>query len=238
MTCGMNLHSPKPYYQDAAVTIYHGDCRDILPLVGPVDLVLTDPPYGMRFVSSWRTRNDPLVAPIKGDDSLNALRDVMPLLDTLLIQDRHAYIFSSPLLLGQATEVLAAFWKVKNVLVWDKGERGTVGDLAAGYGVNWEAIIYAMKGRRELNGPRPRAIYRYDWSGTEDPVHPAVKPIGLLAWLLAKSTDAGETVLDPFMGSGTTLRAAKDLGRKAIGIEIEERYCEIAVKRMAQGVLL
>lgn len=113
-----------------------------------------------------------------------------------------------------------------------------MGDLEAGYGVNFEALLYTGKGRRPFtDGKRPRAILRFPWSGTRDPVHPAVKPVDLLRTLIARSTHRGEVVLDPFMGSGTTLRAAKDLGRKAIGIEIEERYCEVAARRMSQEVL-
>lgn len=229
----------RPYYQDDSVTIYHGDCREILPTLAPgsVDLVLTDPPYGVGYVTSRRLRTDRLVAPIEGDGSLNALRDALPMLDRLLRNDRHVYCFASAMALGEAIDAISGVWPVKSVLVWDKGDRGTVGDLEAGFGVCYENIVYAMKGRRALNGPRPRNIYRYDWSGTQDPQHPTVKPVGLLQWLMVKSSEAGETVIDPFMGSGTTLRAAKDLGRKAIGIEIEERYCEIAAKRMAQTVL-
>jgi site-specific DNA-methyltransferase (adenine-specific) len=137
-------------------------------------------------------------------------------------------------MIGEAERV---FVGAKHILAWDKGERGTVGDLECGFGEAWEAIFYGMKGRRKLNGSRPRTVIRYDWSGTMDPVHPTVKPVALLSRLVAWSSSHGELVLDPFMGSGTTLRAAKDLGRKAIGIEIEERYCEIAAKRMAQEVL-
>lgn len=229
----------KAYYEHDGITIYHGDCREVLPTLAPdsVDLVLTDPPYGVRYVTSWRLRTDKLVAPIEGDESLNALRDSLPVIDRTLLNNRHVYCFSSPLLLGDAVDAIHGVWPVKGVLVWDKGDRGTVGDLEAGYGVCFENIIYATKGRRALNGPRPRNVYRYDWSGTLDPVHPAVKPVGLLQWLVTKSTNAGETILDPFMGSGTTLRAAKDLGRRAIGIEIEERYCEIAARRLEQAVL-
>lgn len=134
----------------------------------------------------------------------------------------------------KAVEQLPAY---KQTLAWDKGDRGTVGDLTAGFGECWEAILYGMKGRRELNGPRPRNIIRMDWSGTMDPVHPTVKPVALMAKLLDWSSKPGEVVLDPFMGSGPTLRAAKDLGRRAVGIEMEERYCEAAVNRLRQEVL-
>jgi len=230
---------PEPYYDDGQITIYHADCRDILPHLAPgsVDLVLTDPPYGVQYVTAWRSRDDPLVAKIANDESLNIVCDAMPLLDRLLKEDRHAYAFASPMKIGEAAAILSEWWQVKNLLVWDKGDAGTVGDLEAGYGVNWEGIVYASKGRRPLNGKRPRTIYRYEWSSTRDPVHPTVKPIGLLSWLVSKSSNDGELILDPFMGSGTTLRAAKDLGRRAIGIEIEERYCEIAVRRLQQAVL-
>lgn len=229
----------EPYYQQDGITIYHGDCRDILPSIdtASVDLVLSDPPYGVGYVTARRSRNDPLVAPIQGDESLNVLADAMPQLDRMLRNDRHAYMFASAAKIGETCDLVADFWKVKNVIVWDKGDAGSVGDLEAGYAVCWEGIVYANKGRRALSGGRPRSVYRYDWSGTRDPVHPTVKPVGLLSWLVAKSTDIGELVIDPFMGSGTTLRSAKDLGRRAIGIEIEEKYCEIAAKRLQQSVL-
>lgn len=230
---------PTPYYSADGIQIFHADCRDILPLIEPatVDLVLTDPPYGVQYVTGMRSHTDPLVAEIANDESLNIVADAMPMLDRLLAPNRHAYAFASPAKIGDATALLADWWQIKNLLVWDKGEAGSVGDLDAGYGVNWEAVIYASKGRRPLNGKRPRCIYRYEWSGSRDPVHPTVKPVGLLAWLIAKSSNDGELVLDPFMGSGPTLRAARDLGRRAIGIELEERYCEAAVRRLQQSVL-
>ncbi len=201
------------------------------------DLVLTDPPYGVGYVTAWRSRNDPLVAPIAGDLSLNIVREVLPYLHAVLGEDRHAYFFAAPRMLGQVLDEVECFWSLKNVLVWDKGNAGSVGDLEAGYGMNWEAIVYASKGRRPLFGKRPRAVLRYDWSGTRDAVHPTVKPIPVLERLIFHSSEAGEVVLDPFMGSGTTLVAAKNLGRRAIGIEIEERYCEIAAKRLSQEVM-
>lgn len=226
---------PKPYFDDGnGIVIYNFDYRDVLPYLVPdsVDLVLTDPPYGIQYLPPSRSAGDPLAVPIHGDDSLNEVRDAMPLLDRLLKKDRPAYFFSSGMRIGECVDIVAAFWKVKNILVWDKGNCGSVGDVKAGYGWNWEAIVYANKGRRPLNGPRPRTIYRYDWQGTRDPVHPTVKPVGLMQWLITKSSQPGELLLDPFMGSGPVLRAARDLGRRAIGIELEERYCEAAVQRL------
>ena len=123
------------------------------------------------------------------------------------------------------------------MLVWDKGNQGTVGDLLAGFGECAEGILYGMKGRRELNGPRPRSVIRYDWSSTRNPVHPTVKPVALLQKLLAWSTQEGELVLDPFMGSGSTLEAANLAGCCAIGIELDESYCEVAARRLEQGIL-
>jgi site-specific DNA-methyltransferase (adenine-specific) len=224
----------KPYYASSGITIYHADCREALAglRAESVDVILTDPPYGIRYQSRKRRQHPTLPSSIQGDDSLNALRDAMAFLDPLLKPDRHAYVFAAPMRIGEAALAVSDFWHLKNVLIWDKGNAGSMGDCLAGYSVNWEAILYASKGRRPLVGPRPRCIYRYDWQGSRDPVHPTVKPVAVMRWLLAKSSQAGELVLDPFMGSGVVLRAAAELGRKAIGIEIEERYCEVAVERI------
>jgi DNA modification methylase len=222
-----------PYYQDDWATIYHSDCREILPSLDKVDLVLTDPPYGKSYVTAWRSQGDPLRVPVTGDRDLSILVAVWPLCMDLLRENRHWYAFASPLMISKAGAILAGH---KHILVWDKGDRGTVGDLECGFGEAWEAIFYGMKGRRHLNGARPRTVIRRDWSATMDPVHPTVKPMSLLGQLVKWSSSSEEVVLDPFMGSGTTLRAAKDLNRKSIGIEIEEKYCEIAANRLSQEV--
>lgn len=225
----------KPYYDQDNITIYHGDCRDVLPDLPPasVDLVATDPPYGVRYVTARRSLSDKLRVGIANDENLDVVAAVWPNVMRALADDRHWYAFASPRRIVEADKV---FGGSKQLLAWDKGDRGTVGDLECGFGEAWEAIFYGMKGRRPLNGKRPRTVIRYDWWGTMDPVHPTVKPVDLLARLICWSTNVGEVVLDPFMGSGTTLRAAKDLGRRAIGIEIEEKYCEIAAKRLSQKV--
>lgn len=223
-----------PYYKESGITIYHGDCREILPLLDPVDLILTDPPYGIDYVTAWRSRNDKLRSPIQNDSDLACVAEAWKIAIGILKNDRHWYSFASPRMIPIAAEI---FENSKHILAWDKGDRGTVGDLECGFGEAWEAIFYGMKGRRPLNGKRPRTIIRYDWSGTMDPLHPTVKPIDLLSRLISWSSNIEEVILDMFCGSGTTLAAAKLLGRHAIGIDIHEAYCEIAANRLRQGVL-
>lgn len=229
----------RPYYEHAGITIYHGDCREILPaLAQPANMILSDPPYGVSYVTSRRLRSDKLRKPVTNDGpDLEWLAESFEAIDRCLADDSHVYLFADTKRCGEVTSYLPSTWRYKNILIWDKGEQGTVGDLECGYGVNHEAIVYANKGRRKFNGPRPRAIVRYPWSGSQDPQHPTVKPVPMLGQLVWRSSNEGETILDPFMGSGTTLAAAKNLNRKAIGIEIEERYCEIAALRLAQDNL-
>lgn len=225
----------RPYYQDEAVTIYHGDCREILPkLGGGVDLLLSDPPYGVAYATAWRSRGDELRKPIAHDENLDVVAEAWPQAMAMLSENRHWYAFASPRRIAEAGRI---FLGAKHILAWDKGDRGTVGDLECGFGEAWEAIFYGMKGRRPINGSRPRTVIRYDWSAAMDPVHPTVKPCPLLGKMINWSTEKGEMVLDPFMGSGTTIRAARDLGRRAIGIELEEKYCEAAARRLSQGAL-
>lgn len=226
----------KPYYADEnnGIYIFHGDCREVLPTLPVVDLIATDPPYGVAYITSHRVRTDRLRKPVANDKNLDVVAEAWPLAMARLATDRHWYAFASPRRIAEAD---AIFGGSKHILAWDKGDRGTAGDLECGFGEAWEAIFYGTKGRRAINGKRPRTVIRYDWSGTMDPLHPTVKPIDLMGRIIKWSTSVGEIVLDPFMGSGPTLRAAKDLGRRAIGIETEERYCEIAANRLRQEVL-
>ena len=224
-----------PYYERDGITIYHGDCREVLPTLGPVDHVIADPPYGIGYStgrrqygirSSTRLVNDLLVAPL--------LNDTFAAMAPLLNDTAAVYVFAAPLKLDEVLRVLRSFWDVANVLCWDKGN-GTAGDLATTYGKRWEAIVYARRGRPAFKR-RDRDVLAFSRGNSRRYLHPTQKPISLLRYLIERHPDAS-VVLDPFMGSGTTLCAAKDIGRKAIGIEIEERYCEIAAKRLEQQVL-
>ena len=236
----------KPYYEDGGITIYHGDCREVLPTLGPVDHVITDPPYGIGYSTGYRTGvvrsstrlvNDLLVAPLLNDTAAAMaplLNDTFAAMAPLLNDTAAVYVFAAPLKLDEVLRVLRSFWDVANVLCWDKGNC-TAGDLATTYGQRWEAIVYARRGRPAFKR-RDRDVLAFSRGNSRRYLHPTQKPISLLRYLIERHPDAS-VVLDPFMGSGTTLCAAKDIGRKAIGIEIEERYCEIAAKRLEQQVL-
>lgn len=210
---------PKPYYEDtrAGITIYHGDCREILPHLPKVDLVLTDPPYGMNFQSNYRIVKH---SRIEGDLALPL--DLIEL--SIEKATRAAYIFCR-------WDNLEQMPKPKSVLAWVKNN-WSMGDLKHEHGRQWEACLFYAKENHEFIKRIPDVIIA-DRTGNE--LHPTQKPEDLMGRLIG--ANVGETILDPFMGSGTTLRAAKDFGRKAIGIEIEEKYCEIAVKRLRQEVL-
>lgn len=203
--------------------IYNADCRDVLPFLEPVDLVLTDPPYGIGHASNHicdSTTADWMNAEIEGDFSTE-LRD-----EVIQRFDEWACF---------GTIKTPAPERTRGTCVWDKGPASGMGDLAWPFKLSWELVF--LSGNR-WSGRRDEGVIKGHWIVTRRSMgrcHPNEKPVSLLRYLISKN-DSG-TVLDPFMGSGTTLRAAKDLGLRAIGIEIEEKYCRIAVDRLRQEVL-
>ena len=214
----------KPYYEDTqyGIVIYHGDCRDILPQLPKVDAVITDPPYGIKMdrgmrgggYSGFGKRVKRVTRSYVGgwDDerpSVELLRMIASAADTAIIWGGN--YFTDALPVGRK-------W-----LVWDKCQTmPSYSDVELAW-TNLPGIALKMF---RLNGSGFMAV-------EQDRVHPTQKPLALIQWC-ARFTEG--TILDPFMGSGTTLVAAKNLGRKAIGIEIEEKYCEIAAKRLSQHV--
>ncbi len=222
----------KPYYQQDGVVIFHGDCREVLPLA--CDLVVTDPPYGINYLTNYRKVDTSVATPIMGDERVPV--ETVPMLARGLSADGALYWFCSEIGIGPFYEAaFLAGMNRKRLVVWDKGN-WAAGDLDGDYGVQTEYIAWASKGRHHLRGPRPINLMSVPRIGKLQD-HPSEKPTGLLAKLIAASSDEGSIVLDPFCGSGSTLVAAKQFGRQAIGIELEERYCEIAAKRLSQGVL-
>lgn len=202
----------KPYYDQDGITIYHGDCREILPHV-TADVLITDPPYGIAFESGWTG------ASIVGDDTTDA-RDVV----LSMCPDLPAAVFGAA---GEATlpNAVAA-------LVWHRPGSG-MGDLAFPWKPDYELVH--VFGAGWSHAARGSSVLSFPWDDFRGRLaHPHQKPQKLMRHLIERAP-AG-VILDPFAGSGSTLRAAKDLGRKAIGIEIEERYCEIAAMRLGQMV--
>jgi DNA modification methylase len=204
-----------PYYADDLVTIYHGDCREWMP---EADVLVTDPPYGMGYQSNFALTGPS--RPIAGDGD-TTLRDWL-----LSVWTGPALVFGT--------------WRVPRppcdqLLVWDKGDTPGMGNLTIPWGPSHEEVYVIGSG---FSGRRSGSVLRvrgYGAMADARPDHPTPKPVALMAQLIEKCPSG--TILDPFMGSGTTLVAAKSLGRKAIGIEIEERYCEIAAQRCSQEVL-
>jgi site-specific DNA-methyltransferase (adenine-specific) len=217
----------KPYYQDNFVTIYHGDCREVLPLIKGEFQVVTDPPYGISL-EPQRERTQA----IEGDTRRHAkslLWFSLPYLFEVMPKDSAHFVFSRWSEVW-VYSVLSEWLKVKSCIVWRKNLFGI------GYHTRpqHEFIFLCHKGE-PVPPERPTSDV-WDVDRVRAPEHSCEKPVSLLTKCLSYYA-ATQPALDPFMGSGTTLRAAKDLGRKAIGIEIEERYCEVAAGRMAQEVM-
>lgn len=267
----------KPYYQDSAVTIYHGDCREVLPsLEMGIDLVVTSPPYDdLRTYGDlqwsfeetaqllWR-----VVAPggvvvwVVGDQTKDgsesgtsfkqALRfkEIGFRLHDTMIYEKLACTYPSH------TRYYAAF---EYMFIFSKNEPRSVTLLRDARNATAGSVMSVSQRSRRRDGSLQRAtgsgshvvpshsirtnVWRYSpgfmKSAKEKYIfeHPAIFPEDLAKDHVHSWSAAGDLILDPFMGSGTTLRAAKDLNRRAIGIELEEKYCEIAAKRMRQEVL-
>lgn len=221
----------QPYYEHGGITIYHGDCREVLPALG-ADVAVTDPPYGVNLGDhGGATDGRKSHVLVKGryasyeDTPENFDRIIVPAIrQTLGIVER-ALVFAAGHMLWKLPPADA----VGGVFL-----PAACGRCAWGYNSFAHAALYGKAPDLHL-GASPIGIKSTDRASGHG--HPCAKPTSWMLWAVSLVSREGELVLDPFMGSGTTLRAAKDLGRRAIGIEIEERYCEIAANRLQQEVL-
>ena len=215
----------KPYYEHGGITIYHGDCREIAPTLQFKGLVLADPQYGIGHPTDYASRGRGALAAtqdflqVRGDDEAFDPRWLLTIGSQRVIWGANYFADKLPPQSG---------W-----LVWDKRTQNDVGvnDQADGE-IAWTDCVKGVR------------IFRHMWNGFwRDSerglsLHPTQKPAALMAWCLSlRWLRTTSEVLDPYMGSGPTLVAAKSLSRRAIGIEIEERYCEIAAERLSQEVL-
>lgn len=200
---------PKPYYQDSAVTLYHGDCRQVLPFLGHFDLLLTDPPYGIGSLMRGGKDTGHWNALSQGNDWDMEPPDLAP----CLAMAAQSIVWGGNYFpLPPARCVLA--WRKLNAV-----------QTQAAFELAWTSLDMPAKMFSSASGG---AMKRYG--------HPTEKPLALMQWCIQLADEAA-SILDPFAGSGTTGRAAKDLGKQATLIEREERYCEVAAKRMLQEVL-
>lgn len=226
---------PAPYYADDLVSLYHGDCRDLLASLADesVAAVLTDPPYTERTHQKARTPERSGVTAFGSitDDDLTFMLSEMGRVSSgwvvATLDYRHAVAFDNAPPSGLKVQRLGV-WVKTNPTPQLSGDRPAQG---------WESIAYMHRAdrRSKWNGGGAHGNFVLPIPPPEG--HPTAKPLGVLAQFVRWFTNPGDTVLDPFAGSGTTLRAAKDEGRKAIGVEIDERYCEVIAKRLTQDTL-
>lgn len=212
-------HLPKPYYADDAVAIFCADCRDILPLIPDrsIDLVLTDPPYGIGLDTTYsKFKNAKVYEPIIGDGETFDYSILWRLSDRFIIWGGNCFASCLPDFPG---------W-----LAWIKTGRNAARIRQAEMELAWTNFITRSQ------------CFRFTWIGAwregnfQPTLHPTMKPTQLMDWCLSLVPKAN-IILDPFLGSGTTAFCAKKLGRKCLGIEIEERYCAIAATRCSQTVM-
>lgn len=216
----------KPYYQHNNIIIYHADCKDVLPELEPVDLVLTDPPYGIGADKAmYKVRNTKPGKALAfkrnyGNTNWDTTSVDFSLLWDLLSLGKYACCFGG----NYYPFPPSACW-----LIWDKIN----GDNKfADCELIWTNFPGAVRMIKHLWNGMLR-------EGKEYRQHPTQKPKGVIRWCIKQADKHTKitTILDPFMGSGTTLLAAKQLNRHAIGIEISEKYCEIAARRLSQEYL-
>ena len=242
----------KPYYQDekAGITIYHGDCKEILPQISG-DIVVTSPPYNtlpIAHKSSGMHTDRPSGVNAWIKSAINSYPDSRP--------EGEYQMWLREIIALCLTRVQGLVWVNHKVryrdgvaihplrflpfplfaeVIWDR--HGSLAFNCKRYAPSHEGLFAFGKSHYwdDINN-KMLTVWRlgYDHDPND---HPCAHPKEIAGRPIISSCPPGGVVLDPFMGSGTTLRAAKDLGRRAIGIELEEKYCEIAVKRLAQEVL-
>lgn len=209
---------PEPYYDHAGITIYHADCRHILPFLGCFDLLLTDPPYGIGE-SSKKNATRGREAYVRDYGHYDWDKEPVD----AWVMELARSLCDKQIIFGGNYYSLPP---CRGPLIWDKENGGT--DFADGE-LAWNNLGTALRIKRHLwNGMLRK--------GGEERHHPTQKPLAVIQWALGLAGDVA-TVLDPWAGSGTTGRAAKDAGKQAVLIEREERNCEIAARRMSQEVL-
>jgi site-specific DNA-methyltransferase (adenine-specific) len=210
----------KPFYSDDLVTLYHGDCRDIAPTL-TYGAVVSDPPYGM----GWDTATRRFSGGNNPNRRIAGRHDARPVSGDAEPFDPSPWLGCEHVILWGANHY-GRHLPVGTTLVWIKKNDESFGTFLSDAEVAWKKGGHGVYCRRDLS---MNAIAR-------ERAHPTQKPLSIMLWCLL-FVPQELTILDPFAGSGTTLRAAKDLGRKSIGIEIDEHHCRTAADRLSQNAL-
>jgi DNA modification methylase len=231
----------KPYYEDKWVKIFNGDCRDVLPTLDiKVDLVLTDPPYGIDNDGKTNFQM------VNGDFGF---KDVAYRFGTYQAEDlvlvKSSMRENAAVVMFYDNKEVTTIWRQlesagfnpKQIIYWFKGYKGI--NPRHNFNSTIESAIFAVRDSKYTwnGGGNTSNMFVEEWHELNNPVnnfHPTQKPITLMSWIIQLLTNATDSILDPFLGSGTTCYCAKKLNRYSIGIEIEEKYCEIAAKRCMQ----
>lgn len=249
---------PTPYYDEDGITIYHGDCREILPQLDPVDMIFTDPPYGHNNNDGdlIHRREAALGHPPRDSDSSLDARPIAN--DGPEANELVRWLFGECKRLlkngsccccgggGGGPDPQFARWSLwmddamafKQMVVWDKGPMG----MGWHYRRSYEVVLVGQRDAGKCNWydetDRIENIIRHIPKLIPSKAdHPTPKPVELAQHFIGLHSKPGDVVLDPFMGGGSTAEAAKKMGRRFTGCEVDERWIDIAVKRLAQGVL-
>lgn len=211
--------------------IIEGDSRNILKTLNhkSYDLLLSDPPYGMDFKSGWNTKDK--IQNDKIEDTVVLFEEVLKECVPLLKDDAHFYLFGNMNYLPQIKPIVEKYLTLKNILIWDRQIIG-MGDLKS-YGNSYDIVYFGYNKKwKDLNGTRDRDILNFQRVDPAKNIHPTEKPLDMLKYLIKKSSQENDKILEPFAGGGSTLVAAKNTNRKATGIEIENKYVELIKERI------
>jgi len=258
---GWSVSLPKPYYEHAGITIYHGDCREILPLIGSADFIFTDPPYGHNNNNGdlIHNREAALGRPPSCSDSQQARpiandgEEANPLVQWFFREAKRLLGAGSCCCCGGGgggPDPQFARWSLwldehldfKQMVVWDKGPMG----MGWHYRRSYETVLVAQKPGAACKwfdeSNAIENIIRPGLAGISKIIpqadeHPTPKPWQLAAYFIELHSQPGDLVIDPFMGGGSTMEAVKRTGRRGIGIEVSEEFCEMSAKRLAQDNL-
>ena len=213
--------------------LYQGNCLEVMDKLikqnVKVDAIITDPPYGMNYKSNHRKEK---YEKISNDNDLSFLDECFQKFDKLLNDNTHIYCFCSWHHIDKFKIAFEKYFTLKNIIVWEKNNT-SMGDLKGSYAPKHEFVLFGHKGRRLRNGKRLPDVLQAKRTGNI--LHPTQKPVDLLEIFIKQSTNENDLILDLFMGSGSTGVACMNTNRKFIGIELDEKYFNIAKQRIEEA---